>query len=78
MDSLFSDTIYAPVAEQMGLSGTGLLALQYFPPIPGLADKVVEIFGSSVCFAFMVGGLIYVMALVISLFIDKGYTVSEE
>ena len=78
MDSLFSDTVYAPVAEELGLSGTGLLALQYFPPIPGLADKVVEIFGSSVCFAFMVGGLIYVMALVISLFIDKGYTVSEE
>ena len=45
MDNLFAETQFAPVAEALGLKGTGLLALQYFPPIPGLAETVVEIFG---------------------------------
>ena len=72
MNTEFAKTAFAPLADQYGYSGTGLIAFKYFPPIPGLADIIVEIFGDSVCTAFLFAGLLYLVALGISFFIDKG------
>ena len=72
MNSKFAETAFAPLAEQFDLSGTGLIALKYFPPIPGLADTIVSIFGESVCGAFLFAGLLYILALGMSFLIDKG------
>ena len=72
MNTEFAKTVFAPLAEQFGLSGTGLIGLKYIPGIPGLADTIVEIFGDSVCSAFLFAGLLYLLALGISFFIDKG------
>ena len=72
MNDEFAKTAFAPLADQFGLSGTGLIALKYFPPIPGLADTIVEIFGESVCAAFLFAGLLYIVALVMSFLIDDG------
>ena len=78
MDVLFADTEFASLADHFGINGTGLLQLRYYPPIPGLADTIVGIFGDSVCLAFLICGLSYVLALILSLFMEKGYKVSEE
>ena len=80
MNDKFAQTIYAPLAEQFDLSGTGLIALKYItiPGFDGLAETIVEIFGSSVCLAFLFGGFLYILALIISFFIDKKYTTLEE
>ena len=72
MNAEFAKTAFAPLADQLGLSGTGLIALKFYPPIPGLADTIVEIFGESVCTAFLFAGLLYLVALGISFFLDKG------
>ena len=72
MNTEFAKTAFAPLADQFGYSGTGLIALKFFPPIPGLADTIVKIFGESVCAAFLFAGLLYLVALAISFFIDKG------
>ena len=72
MNTEFAKTAFAPLADQLGLSGTGLIALKFYPPIPGLADTIVEIFGESVCTAFLFAGLLYLVALGISFFLDKG------
>ena len=81
MNEQFAETIYAnmPMIQAMDLSGTGLLALKHIPlGIPGLPEKITEIFGSSVCTAFLVAGLLYIAALIISFFIDKRNSVTEE
>lgn len=78
MNTMFAETEFAGLADYFGISGTGLLQLRYYPPIPGLADKIVQIFGDSVCFAFLVCGISFVLALILSLFMEKGYVVSEE
>lgn len=72
MNDEFAKTAFAPLADQFGLSGTGLIALKYFPPIPGLADTIVGIFGDSVCGAFLFAGLLYIIALGMSFLIDNG------
>ena len=72
MNTEFAKTAFAPLAEQFDLSGTGLIALKYFPPIPGLSDTIVGIFGDSVCAAFLFAGLLYLVALGLSFFFDKG------
>ena len=78
MNEKFADTIYAPIAEEMGLSGTGLLALLHIPGFEFLADTLIEIFGDSVCQAFLFAGVFYTIALLISFFLDKKYTTNEE
>ena len=78
MNTEFAKTSFAYLAEEYDLSGTGLIALKYYPPIPGLSDTIVSIFGDSVCTAFLFGGLLYVLALIVSFFIDKKYTVDTE
>ena len=83
MNSKFADSIYSFVNDIFNFNGTGLIALRYIPgfDIPGqatLAETIVEIFGTSVCAAFLFGGLIYIVALVISFTMDKKYTVSED
>ena len=72
MNTEFAKTAFAPLADQFGLSGTGLIGLKYIPGIPGLADTIVKIFGESVCTAFLFAGLLYLVALGISFFLDKG------
>ena len=72
MNTEFAKTAFAPLADQFGLSGTGLIGLKYIPGIPGLADTIVKIFGESVCAAFLFAGLLYLVALGISFFLDKG------
>ncbi|MBQ6547541.1 MAG: hypothetical protein IJL79_01190, partial [Candidatus Methanomethylophilaceae archaeon] len=80
MNTKFAETVYAYLADAYGLSGTGLIGLRYIP-IPGmqpdLANTVTQIFGDSVCTAFLMAGLLYIVALVISFFIDKKTTVEE-
>ena len=83
MNSKFADSTYSFVNDIFNFNGTGLIALRYVPgfDIPGqatLAETIVEIFGTSVCAAFLFGGLIYIVALVISFTMDKKYTVSED
>jgi len=79
MNSEFAKTAYAYLAEAFDLSGTGLLALRYIPGVPPeVPDLIVEIFGDSVCQAFLFGGLLYILALILSFFIDKKYTTLEE
>ena len=72
MNTEFAKTAFAPMADMYGLSGTGLIGLKYIPGIPGLADTIVRIFGDSVCSAFLFAGLLYLVALGVSFFIDKG------
>ena len=80
MNTKFAETVYAYLADAYGLSGTGLIGLRYIP-IPGmqpdLANTVTQIFGDSVCTAFLMAGLLYIVALVISFFIDKKTAVEE-
>ncbi len=81
MNSRFADSAYAFLTEIFDFNGTGLIALRYITgfDIPGqatLAETIVGIFGSSVSMAFLFGGLIYIVALVISFMMDKKYTVS--
>ena len=78
MNDKFASTPFAYLADQYGYSGTGLIAFKYFPPIPGLSDTIVQIFGDSVCTAFLAAGLLYFVALAISFFIDKGKVTAEE
>ena len=79
MNSEFAKTAYAYLADLFDLSGTGLLALRYIPGIPPeVPDIIVEIFGDSVCQAFLFGGLLFIVALILSFFIDKKYTTLEE
>ena len=77
MNDKFAATPFAYLAEEYGLSGTGLIALKYFPPIPGLADTIVSIFGDSVCFAFLCAAVLYIVALIMALFMDKGYVTDQ-
>ena len=72
MNTEFAKTPFAYLADLYDLSGTGLIGLKYIPGIPGLADTIVTIFGDSVCSAFLFAGLLYILALGISFFIDKG------
>ena len=75
MNDEFSKTVYASFAEMFDLSGTGLIGLKYIPGLPpGLADTVVGIFGDSVCTAFLMAGILYLLALALSFFIDSGKT----
>lgn len=74
MNSEFAKTPFAYLADLYNLSGTGLIALKYFG-IPGLADTIVRIFGDSVCTAFLFGGLLYIVALIISFMFSKDYAV---
>ena len=69
MNNEFANTPYAYLADQYGLSGTGLIGLKYVP-IPGLADTIVTIFGDSVCQAFLFAGLLYLVALGLSFLIS--------
>ena len=69
MNNEFTNTPYAYLADQYGLSGTGLIGLKYVP-IPGLADTIVTIFGDSVCQAFLFAGLLYLVALGMSFLIS--------
>ena len=80
MNEKFASTIYYnnPMVQALDLSGTGLIALKHIPlPLPGLADTITQIFGDSVCTAFLFAGLLYILALVISFFIDKKTDVGE-
>ena len=78
MNDEFAKTIYAsnPMIPS-DLSGTGLIALKYIP-LPGLqpdlGNTIVGIFGDSVCTAFLMAGLLYLLALALSFFIDSGKT----
>ena len=78
MNEQFAATEYGYLAEMYDLTGTGLIGLKYIPGPPGLADTIVEIFGSSVCTAFLTAGLLYAAALVISFFIDRKYTTLDD
>lgn len=82
MNSRFADSAYAFMTEIFDFNGTGLIALRYITgfDIPGqetLAETIVGIFGNSVSMAFLFGGSIYVLALIISFMMDKDYTTSE-
>ena len=80
MNEKFASTIYYnnPMVQALDLSGTGLIALKHIPlPLPGLADTITQIFGDSVCTAFLFAGLLYILALVISFFIDKKTDIGE-
>jgi len=70
MNEKFAGTIYAPMADAMGLSGTGLIALKYMGN-PDLANVITTIFGDSVCSAFLFAGLLYIVALGLSFIIKK-------
>ena len=82
MNSRFADSIYSFMTDIFDFKGTGLIALRYITgfDIPGqatLAETIVGIFGNSVSVAFLFGGIIYIIALVISFTVDKKYTTSE-
>ena len=70
MNQKIAATAYAPMADAMGLSGTGLIALKYMGN-PDLAKVITTIFGDSVCAAFLFAGLLYLVALGLSFFIDR-------
>ena len=85
MNEKFGETVYhsIPMIQELGLSGTGLIALKYipFPPMlvpPGLPETITRIFGDSVCAAFLFAGLLYILALVISFFIDRKDDLSDD
>ena len=79
MNSEFVETAYGYLADMFDLSGTGLLALRYIPTVPPeVPGLITDIFGNSVCLAFLSAGALYVLALCISFFIDRKYTTLEE
>ena len=78
MNTEFAKTEFASLADALNLHGTGLISLRYFPPIPGLASTIVEIFGNAVCAAFLFGGILYIIALGLSFLMPKEYTVSAD
>lgn len=77
MNEGVAGTFLEPIAEAMGLNGTGLIALKYLP-IPGVPEKIVEIFGASVCAAFLFAGLLYIVNLLISFRMDDRYSTIDE
>ncbi len=79
MNTEFAKTIYAPLAEQFGLSGTGLLAFKYIPGVPDELPGIVnDIFGNGVCSAYLFAGLLYVLGILLALRMDKDYTISKD
>ena len=72
MNERFAETIYAPLADMLDLSGLGLLALRYMqiPGFEGAGEAAVQIFSESTCWAFLNGACLFIIALVLALSID--------
>ena len=78
MDSEFAASIYNGMQEHFGLQGTGLLRFADMNLFPALTDFVIGIFGNGICLAFLIVGAVFLLAVVLSFFMDSKYSYVEE
>ncbi|MBO5668899.1 MAG: MFS transporter [Candidatus Methanomethylophilaceae archaeon] len=78
MDSEFAASIYNGMQEYFGLQGTGLLRFADMNLFPALTDFVIGIFGDGICLAFLIVGAVFLIAVVLSFFMDSKYSYVEK
>ena len=78
MDSEFAASMYNGMQEHFGLQGTGLLRFADMNLFPALTDFVIGIFGNGICLAFLIVGAVFLLAVVLSFFMDSKYSYVEE
>ncbi|MBR7123820.1 MAG: hypothetical protein IKC93_02995, partial [Candidatus Methanomethylophilaceae archaeon] len=78
MDSEFAASIYNGMQEHFGLQGTGLLRFEDMNLFPALTDFVIGIFGNGICLAFLIVDAVFLLAVVLSFFMDSKYSYVEE
>jgi predicted MFS family arabinose efflux permease len=78
MDSEFAASIYNGMQEYFGLQGTGLLRFADMNLFPALTDFVIGIFGNGICLAFLIVGAVFLIAVMLSFFMDSKYSYVEK
>lgn len=78
MDYEFAASIFNGMQDAFNLHGTGLLRFADMGLDPGLTEFVIGIFGDGLCLTFLVTGIMFVVAIGLSLLIDSRYSYVDE
>lgn len=79
MDNAFAASMYHGMEDAFNFHGTGILTfIQIFPNNMPLCDFIRSIFADGLCMAFIVAGVLFVIALIIGSTMSSKYEIMDE